>query len=201
MLKPTPRRAVLRGLIGACVAAPGVAAAEPAGAVESTRGECYAQAAAARRALAPDAKVFIGDTVATGEQSALSLHLGAATQVKLGAEARLRIDRFVVNAGGVLVLESGGMVYDHDPNGGQSDVAVRVPFGLVAVRGTRFFAGPSNGVFGVFVERGEVMVVGVNTAVTVTSGFGSDLPQAGAEPTAPHQWSTARIASAFASVS
>jgi hypothetical protein len=201
MLKQTPRRTLLRGLIGACVAAPGVAAAEPAGSVASARGECYAQAAGGRRALAPDAKVFIGDTVATAELSALSLHLGAATQVKLGAEARLRIDRFVVNAGGVLVLESGGMVYDHDPEGDRSDVAVRVPFGLVAVRGTRFFAGPSNGVFGVFVERGEVLVVGVNTAVTVTSGFGSDLTQAGAEPTTPHAWSAARIASAFASIS
>src|SRR5277367_6617790 len=120
-----------------------------------------------RRILAPAAALFIGDTVATGEQSAISLHLGTATQVKLGAEARLRIDRFVVNAGGVLVLESGGMVYDHDQKGDQANVAVRVPFGLVAVRGTRFFAGPSNGLFGVFVERGEVMVVGVNTAVTV----------------------------------
>jgi hypothetical protein len=107
----------------------------------------------------------------------------------------------VVNAGGLLVLESGGMAYDHDPKGDQDNVAVRVPFGLIAVRGTRFFAGPSNGVFGVFVERGEVMVVGVNTAVTVTSGFGSDLAGAGAEPTIPHQWSAARIASAFAAVS
>jgi hypothetical protein len=35
----------------------------------------------------------------------------------------------------------------------------------VAVRGTRFFAGPSNGVFGVFVVRREVMVVGMNTAM------------------------------------
>ena len=154
-----------------------VSAVEPAGAVDTSRGECYAQTSAMRRALAPAAALFIGDTVATGEQSAISLHLGTATQVKLGAEARLRIDRFVVNAGGMLVLESGGMVYDHDPKADQGNVAVRVPFGLVAVRGTRFFAGPSNGVFGVFVERGEVMVVGVNTAVTVTSGFGSDLAQ------------------------
>ena len=79
-------------------------------------------------------------------------------------------------------------------------VAVRVPFGLVAVRGTRFFAGPSNGVFGVFVVRGLVMVVGVNTAMMVASGFGSDLTHAGAEPTVPHAWGAARIASAMASV-
>jgi hypothetical protein len=200
MLNRIPRRALLSGLTGACFAAHGVSASEAAGEVDTSRGECYAQTSAMRRALAPAAALFIGDTVATGAQSAISLHLGTATQVKLGAEARLRIDRFVVNAGGVLVLESGGMVYDHDPKADQGNVAVRVPFGLVAVRGTRFFAGPSNGVFGVFVARGRVMVVGVNTAVMVNDGFGSDLPQAGAEPTAPHAWGAARIASAMGSV-
>ncbi|HME27920.1 MAG TPA: FecR domain-containing protein [Acetobacteraceae bacterium] len=200
MLKRMPRRALIGGLTGAWFAARGALAAQQAGEVESSRGECYAQTSATRRALEPAGEVFIGDTVGTGEQSALSLHLGTATQVKLGAVARLRIDRFVANAGGVLVLESGGMVYDHDASADQGNVTVRVPFGLVAVRGTRFFAGPSNGVFGVFVARGRVMVVGVNTAVMVTDGFGSDLPQAGAEPTAPHAWGAARIASAMASV-
>jgi hypothetical protein len=169
--------------------------------VESSRGECFAQTAAARRALTPAAALFVGDAVSTGAQSALSMHLGASTEVKLGAEARLRIDRFLVNSGGVLFLDNGGMLYDHDPQGkGPADVAVRGPYGLVAVRGTRFFAGPSNGVFGVFVERGEVMVVGVNTAVTVTSGLGTDIARPGAEPTTPHVWGAGRIASAMASV-
>ena len=125
------------------------------------------------------------------------LQLGTTTQVKLGAETELRIDRFLVNAGGVLVLDRGAMLYDHDAKDGPGDFTVRAPFGLVAVRGTRFFAGPSNGVF---VERGEVLVVGVNTAVTVTSGYGTDIPSVGAEPTTPHLWGAARIASAMASV-
>ena len=200
MMNRIPRRALLGGLAGACVAAHPALAAEPAGAVETSRGECFAKAAAARRTLAPAAQVFIGDTVGTGAQSALGLHLGTATQVKLGAESQLRIDRFVVNAGGILVLERGGMVDDHDQSGGPSDVALRTPFGLVAVRGTRFFAGPSNGVFGVFVERGEVTVVGASTSVVVTSGYGTDLAQPGAEPTPPHLWGAARIAAAMASV-
>jgi hypothetical protein len=168
--------------------------------VESARGECYAQSAASRRALAPAAEIFIGDTVGTGVQSALAVHLGKATDVKLGAEARLRIDRFVVNAGGVLTLERGAMLYDHDGKNSPGDVSVRSPFGLIAVRGTRFFAGPSNGVFGVFVETGEVQVVGVNTAVIVTAGFGTNIAQPGDEPTLPTKWGAARIAAAIASV-
>jgi hypothetical protein len=192
------RRTLLSGLATACFR--GVSAAEPAGAVDTVRGQCYAQASAMRRDLVPAAALFIGDTVATGEQSAISLHLGTATQVKLGAAARLRIDRFVVNAGGLLVLERGAMVYDRDPKESPGNVAVLVPYGLLAVRGTRFFAGPSDGMFGVFVTRGEVMVVGAHIAMHVTNGLGSDLRSAGAEPTLPHAWEAARIASEFASV-
>jgi hypothetical protein len=200
MLTRIQRRTLLSGLSATGLAAPFARAAEFAGAVESSRGECYAEAAHSRRALAPAAEVFIGDAVGTGVQSALSLHLGEATKVKLGAEARLLIDRFVVNAGGVLVLERGGMLYGHDASDGWSNVTVRSPYGLIAVRGTRFFAGPSDGVFGVFVESGEVRVVGVNTAVALTAGFGTNIARPGDEPTPPAKWGAARIARAMASV-
>ena len=200
MQRPMPlsRRTAL-GLAGAGLVASPVLAADPAGKVESLRGEAYAQAAA-RRALAVAAEVFVGDLVATGAQSALALRLGTATLVRLGAEARLRIDRFLVNAGGVLDLARGAMIYDHDPAAGPTDLAVRSPFGLIAVRGTRFFAGPSNGVFGVFVFRGAVTVVGAHTSVQVLPEYGSDLAAPGAEPTNPHRWAPARIAAAEAAV-
>ena len=194
------RRALAAGL-AAGLAAPRTRAAEQAGQVETARGECYAQIASDRRPLTPTAPVFVGDAVATGPQSALALRLGAATEVRLGAEARLRIDRFLVNAGGVLVLDRGAMLYDHDEKGGgPNDVTVRSPYGLIAVRGTRFFAGLSNGVFGVFVERGAVTVVGVQTAVTVTSGLGTNIARPGDEPSMPVVWGQARIDAAMASV-
>jgi ferric-dicitrate binding protein FerR (iron transport regulator) len=169
--------------------------------VATSRGDCFAEGTTGRRVLAPAAAVFVGDAVGTGSQSALGLHLGTATEVRLGAEARLRIDRFLVNAGGVLVLERGALLYDHSPDAGPSDVTVRSSYGLVAVRGTKFFAGPSNGVFGVFVERGSVTVVGANTAVLVVSGMGTNLAAPGAKPTAPAPWGAGRIAAAMASVS
>lgn len=193
------RRTLLTGLAAAWCAKSGASAAEQAGRVDTSRGDCYAQSAAERRVLAPSAPVFIGDTVGTGVQSALAMHLGAATEVKLGPELQLRIDRFVINAGGILVLEHGGMLYDHNTSGGPNDVTVRGPFGLIAVRGTRFFAGPSNGVFGVFVERGAVTVVGVNTAVLVESGLGTNIASPGAEPTPRAPWGKARIDSAMRS--
>jgi hypothetical protein len=201
-----PRRIVLGaplslGLAAAAgCAASRADAAEPAGNVDALRGEAFALAASRRRALAQQSDVFVRDTVATGAASSLALRLGSATLVRLGSDARLRIDRFVIDAGGVLDLVNGAMVFDRSETAPQVDNAVRSPYGLIAVRGTRFFAGPSNGVFGVFVDRGEVTVIGASTAVQVRASFGTDIAAPGGEPTEPHPWGAARIRRAFADV-
>ena len=52
----------------------------------------------------------------------------------------------------------------------------RSPFALIAVRGTLFFAGPSNGVFGVFVGRGFVEVTGGDRTVVIRPGLAPTLP-------------------------
>lgn len=188
------------GLAASWFAASRADAAEPAGNVDDLRGEAFALAASRRRALAQQSDVFVRDMVATGAGSSLALRLGAATLVRLGADAQLRIDRFLIDAGGVLDLVSGAMVFDRNEAEPKADLTVRSPYGLIAVRGTRFFAGPSNGVFGVFVERGEVTVLGTSTAVQVRASFGTDIATPGGEPTDPHPWGAARIKRAFADV-
>ena len=196
----TRRGALVSTIVTPLLALPFAAAAEPAGTVEALRGEATAQVGSGIRPLAQNASVLVGDLVATGAQSAVALRLGSATQVRLGPEARLRIDRFLVKVGGILELANGAMVFDHDPTAGPTEMAVRSPFGLIAVRGTRFFAGPSNGVFGVFVARGVVLVVGQNRSMQVEAEFGSDIAAAGMEPTLPHRWAEPRIKAAMASV-
>ncbi|HTI82770.1 MAG TPA: FecR family protein [Acetobacteraceae bacterium] len=193
------RRAVLTGVaFGLATPVVRVRAAPPrAGEVTMVHGDCFARSGVVQRALVPNADIFVGDSVGTGPASSLALLLGEATTVRLGPEAQLRIDRFLVNAGGVLTLDKGAVLYDHDAKDGPDNMVVRSPFGLIAVRGTRFFAGPSNGVFGVFVERGEVFVVGVSTAVTVTAGMGTNIATPGAEPTLPTAWGKPRIAAAM----
>src|SRR6266536_2887917 len=128
-----------------------------------------------RRWLAAAAVVFIGDLVCTGQESRMGLKLGTKTQVSLGPEARLKLDRFLVEAGGTLVLERGALRVDYEPCKGRQPLTVRSPFALLAVRGTPFFAGSSNGVFGVFVERGVVVVSGGERTVTVTAGLGTNV--------------------------
>jgi hypothetical protein len=198
-MKGMERRAALAGL-GAALVATCAQAAERAGEVQSARGECYAVTAATRRSLTPAAEVFIGDSVGTGPQSALALRLGEATNLRLGSEAQLRIDRFIINAGGTLVLERGAMLYQHDPKAPGNETNILSPFGLIAVRGTRIWGGPSNGVFGVFVQQGAATVTGRQKTVLVVSGLGTDIAYPGAEPSAPHPWGAARIKTALDSV-
>jgi hypothetical protein len=163
----------------------------PAGTIEALRGDAFAEGPKPRRALQPKAQVFIGDMVETAVNSALTMHLGKATIVKLGALAKFRIDSFVVDAGGTFDLDQGPMLIDH--NGGKDEnLQVRSPFGLMAVRGTMFFAGPSNDVFGVFVARGLVAVTGGGRTVILRPGDA---------PSEPRRWSPGRITAALRSVS
>jgi hypothetical protein len=62
-------------------------------------------------------------------------------------------------------------------------VQIRSPFALIAVRGTQFFARPSNGRFGVFVARGSVAVTSAGQQVIVREGEGTDFVSSGSPPT------------------
>jgi hypothetical protein len=193
------RQALLVG--AAAILAGGTAAAEdsPAGSVQTLRGDAFAEGPKPRRALQPQAAVFVGDRVETAVSSALTMHLGKATIVKLGALAKFRIDSFVVDAGGTFDLDQGPMLIDH--NGRKDEnLQVRSPFGLMAVRGTMFFAGPSNDVFGVFVARGLVAVTGGGRTVTLRPGLGTNIARPGDAPTEPRRWSPGRITAALRSV-
>ena len=171
-----------------------------AGTIEALRGQAFAEGPKPRRALTPTAEVFIGDLVETATNSALTMHLGKTTFVKLGALAKFRIDNFVVDAGGTLDLEQGPMLIEHNGSGKSEDLKVRSPFGLIAVRGTMFFAGPSNDVFGVFVATGLVAVAGGGRTVILRPGLGTNIANPGDAPSEPRRWSPGRIKAALRSV-
>jgi ferric-dicitrate binding protein FerR (iron transport regulator) len=172
---------------------------EPAGLVEDIKGEGFAEAAIARRVLERNSPVFIADLIGTGAVSRLTIHLGQHTRLRLGERVRIMIDRYLVDAGGEFRLESGAMLFDQ-PSGQPSPIQIRSPFGLIAVRGTRFFAGPSAGVFGVFVERGTVAVTAAGREVVLLMGQGTDIPRPGDKPRTARRWGEPRIRDALASV-
>ena len=187
------RRALLVGAPAAALRSrPVIAAAEIAGYVEEVRGQVTAELAAQRRVLVPRGDIFLGDDVASAEHSRAELQLGHDTSLRLGASARVRIDRFIVNAGGVLTLEDGPLLLDKAPGTGGA-LFIRGQFGLIAIRGTRIFVGPSNGVIGIFVVHGRIDVTSGGKSIVLQTGEGTNLVAPGAPPTAPARWGEGRI--------
>jgi hypothetical protein len=193
------RQALFAGVAAIVAGGPAIAEEPAAGTVQTLRGDGFAEGPKPRHALQPTALVFIGDMVETAVNSALTMHLGKTTVVKLGALAKFRIDNFVVDAGGTFDLDQGPLLIDH--NGRKDEnLQIRSPYGLMAVRGTMFFAGPSNDVFGVFVARGVVAVTGGGRTVVLRPGLGTNIAQPGDAPTEPRRWSPERIRAALRSV-
>jgi hypothetical protein len=173
---------------------------EPAGLIEDFKGESFAEARTARRALELNSPVFVADLVSTGAASRVTIHLGEQTRLRLGERVRIIIDRYLIDAGGEFTLEAGAVLFDR-PSGKPAPVQIRSPFGLIAVRGTRFFAGPSAGVFGVFVQHGSVTVTAAGREVVLLMGQGTDISRPGDKPTTARRWRDPRIREALESVS
>ena len=203
------RRLLLSGAPAVLLPGGAWGAAATAGHVEEVRGEVTAELASRSRMLIPPGEIFVGDAVATAENARAALRLGRDTLLRLGASARVRIDRFIVNAGGVLNLEAGPLLLDKAPGGRDGPVQVRGAFGLITIRGTRIFVGPSQGTIGIFVVNGVITVAARGESFALQTGEGTNIVLAGngtsnrglaAAPTQPAPWSEARIREAFASV-
>ena len=175
------------------------AAEQIVGAVSDVNGEAVAQLNDRRRKLTQKSPLYIGDTINTGAQSRLRALLARKTSLRLGANTKVRIEQSLVNTGGELVLDSGVLLIDTSgklPKG----LEVQSPFALIAVRGTRFFAGPIEGIFGVFVSRGAVDVTAGNRTVRLGTGEGTDIARPGDEPGPVKKWGKPKIDKAMALV-
>ncbi len=163
------------------------------------RGTATLLRAEAASRLAPGADLFEGDTVKTGAKSFAELVLKTATQINLGPDSEVGIDRFVANMGGVINV-GGAIAFDRPENLSPLDLNVNTAFARIGVRGTRFFAGPSKGVYAVFVDRGSVNVRSGWSVRRLNAGDGVDIPEAGGRLGKVAQWGEPRIVAAFKSV-
>jgi ferric-dicitrate binding protein FerR (iron transport regulator) len=87
------------------------------------------------------------------------------------------------------------------PDGGSAErLRIRTSYGLIAVRGTRVFAGFEGKALAVFVERGVVSVRAAGQTVLLRSGDGTSIPTPGARPTPVAQWKAKRIDALFGGI-
>jgi ferric-dicitrate binding protein FerR (iron transport regulator) len=175
------------------------AADEAVGAVSEVTGEAVAQLNDRRRKLEHRSPLYLGDTINTGAQSRLRAVLERKTSLRLGANTKVRIDQFLINTGGELVLDRGALLIDISSKLSKG-LEVQSPFALIAVRGTRFFAGPIEGIFGVFVSRGEVDVTAADRTVRLKTGEGTDIARPGDAPGPVKKWGKPKIDKAMALV-
>lgn len=150
--------------------------------------------------LKAGASLMDHDFVKTGSESYAELALGDDTSLLLGSDTELLIDTFIAGQGGTIELGMGQMVFDRPEGLEKIDLTVRTAFGMIGVRGTKFFAGPNRGVFAVFVEHGRVAVTGGGVTKEVGRGEGVEIKTIGEAPGEVTQWGEARIREAYASV-
>jgi hypothetical protein len=202
------RRSVTGGLLAlaGALALPSLAqGAQAVGEVDQMKGRSTGMLDGSVRVLLVNSDVFLQELVQTYRQARLGMVLGAKSRrrtfVRLGELTHLTIERDIVEQGGVLRLERGAMLFDRPIGGGRGEPGVQTPLASIVARGTRFFVGPSNGVIGVFVEKGVVDVTNRGGQVTLRAGDGTNLTSQNTAPTRPVQWGAGRIAAAMASVS
>ncbi|APG83266.1 hypothetical protein SAMCCGM7_Ch0475 [Sinorhizobium americanum CCGM7] len=196
------RRVVLGGLLAAAIGGRAAMAAGGAvvGKAQKIRGNVRRRQGEADERLAAGGAVLDRDYVTTSTNSFADLAL-SETRILLGPQTELLIDSFIAGEGGTLELGLGRMVFDRPEGLPKVDVAVRTAFGMIGVRGTKFFCGPSRAAaFAVFVEHGAVSVEGAGVARTLTAGEGVDFDRPGAAPGEVTRWGQARIREAYASV-
>jgi hypothetical protein len=194
------RHSLLALMTGAALVFSFAAAAQNAGSVKEMAGQAFAGTSAVRRTLEPQGAILLGDRVETGEQSRITLLLGRQTTVRLGERGRVVIDRFLVEAGGEITLQSGPVMVEHPDGGSAERLRIRTSYGLIAVRGTRVFAGFEGKALAVFVERGVVSVRAAGQTVLLRSGDGTSIPTPGARPTPVAQWKAKRIDALFGGI-
>jgi hypothetical protein len=171
------------------------------GAVSEVSGEAVAERESQHRKLWVRSPVHLGDTLSTGTGARLKALLARKTALTLGAETKVRIDEFIVNLGGELALGSGALLLDTPSRGLPKGLSIQSPFALIAVRGTRFFAGRIEGIFGVFVVRGLVDVTAGGRTARLRAGEGTDIAKRGGPPGPVKKWGEPKIAKAMALVS
>lgn len=180
------------GAVGAFLSSRAAAAAR-AGEVEQVRGVALALVDGQGRRLATRDDIFLGELVRTGGDARLALLLGRRTTLRLGENTEIKIDRYIADAGGEIEIFNGAVLFERTGKPAASELRFESAYGLIAVRGTRFMAGPSRGAFGVFVDRGKVDVTSGGKTVALGPGQGTDVYFPGTAPTAPASWGEPRI--------
>jgi FecR protein len=156
--------------------------------------------------------VHMNDTLHTGAEARLLVTFRDKTELTLGENATVVIDRYVFNpdaSTGELALKTGVAAFRLATGTinkmRNKKIEVSTPVAALAVRGTDFWWGPIDGVFGVLlVNNSKLDVKNDEGAVTLDkAGYGTDIEQglskkkAPGGPGRPYKWPPDKVARAL----
>jgi hypothetical protein len=147
----------------------------------------------------------MNDQLRTGAKARLQVSFRDSTQLNLGENATVVVDRFVYNpdaSSGEVVLKTGVAAF-RMATGKISEltdkkITVTTPFATIGVRGTDFWWGPIDGHFGVLMlSESKVEVRNEAGAVLLDkAGYGTDIdPVKGGNgaPSPPYKWDAGKV--------
>lgn len=141
----------------------------------------------------------MNDQLRTGAKARLQISFRDSTELTLGENASLVVDRFIFDpdAGtGEVVLKTGvaafrmatGKINEMQ----NKKITVSTPFATLGVRGTDFWWGPIDGHFGVYVVAdGPLRVSNELSGVTLFEGYGTDIHSGVIGP--PTKWEPGKV--------
>jgi hypothetical protein len=181
------------------------AAATAIGKVTRLQGDAQGTVDGITKIKAVDDAVYLGEAVATGADARLELTFDDRTVLTLGERATLRLDAFVYRpeTNIVKVTLAGAFRYVSGARtpAAARDETVSTPFSVIAVRGTDFWGGPIDGVFGVALFEGAVSVTNAGLTAELTApGQGVNFDTPASPPGPVTLWALDRVARAVDTV-
>lgn len=179
----------------------------PIGQVDRIQGPASASFDETTRRLRPADPVYLDDRLTTETGARLRVRLNDETEITLGENAELVVDRFVYQPDadtGSLALETlkgaflftGGLVESLKT----SDVRIVTPVATLGIRGTSAWGGRIDDQYGVFVLDGAVTVATEGGQVSLEAGQGSTITARDAPPGPAKRWPPEKVARAIATV-
>jgi len=200
--------AVSTAVIIALAAQAAAAADTPIGSVTRVQGEATWRSGHTLLPLGIGAPVFTNQKVATGEEARLLLTFDDGTELTLGENASMTLDKFVYDpaqgTGKMALAVKGAFRFVSGQVSKQPDkeVAVTTPVATIGMRGTEFWGGPiDDQALGVFLIEGSVSVTNAaGEQVLDAPGQGTNIAAPGAAPGAVTVWPQAKVDRAIATV-
>jgi FecR-like protein len=151
----------------------------------------------------------MNDELRTGAKARLQVSFRDSSELTLGENAQIVVDRFVFDPDastgeallktgvGAFRLATGKISAMHDKK-----ITVSTPYATIGVRGTDFWWGPIDGLFGVLLlSQSKLEVRNEAGAVLIDkAGYGTDIdPMKGANgaPSRPYKWTPDKVARAL----